>query len=353
MRVDKEPVLTIGVEEGDEPYQLHRVTDALRFPDGRIAISNSGTGEIRLFDATGRYLRSVGRRGAGPAEFSEYSNARTYPVGDSVLALDNGLFRLHLFGPDMRYVETRSFMLTSDAARPFMRGVFADGSWLAMAFEDGGRLNGPPGTILRSRYSLLHYDAKGRLLNSLIKLDSRPRFVHKFGQMIHYPYIPLTTDPLDAVSGNEVYVLRGPKAELEVYDPAGRLIRLVRWARPPTRTSDVWPQVKERDLASMSERDRASYADYYARELPIPEFAPAYAAIRLDATRRIWLQRYQFETDTVPQTWDVMGRDGVWLGSVQTPRSFALYRIGDDYLLGRRIDSLGVERVQVLRTHAQ
>jgi hypothetical protein len=81
--------------------------------------------------------------------------------------------------------------------------------------------------------------------------------------------------------------------------------------------------------------------------------APAYEVIHIDALRRIWLQRYQFETDTVPHTWDVIARDGAWLGSVQTPRSFTLYRIGEGCLLGRRIDSLGVERVQVLRTHAR
>jgi hypothetical protein len=352
LRVDREPVLTIGVESGDEPYQLNRVSDALRFPDGRIAISNSGTGEIRLFDAAGRYLRSVGRRGAGPGEFSEYSSVAMYPVGDSVLALDNGLFRLHLFGPDMQYVETRPFALTTGGGHPMMRGVFADESWLTMAYENGEAMGGSPGTVLRMRYALLHYDAKGQVMNDIVKLDSHLRFVHQFGQGIHFPAIPLSADPLDAVSGNDRYVLRGPKAEIEVYDRSGRLIRLVRWARPPTRTSDVWPQVKERDLASRSGQDRAAYADYYARDLPIPEFAPMYESMRIDATQRIWLQRYDVGSGATPLTWDVLARDGAWLGLVQTPRGFAPYRIGADYLLGRQIDSLGVERVQMLRTHA-
>ncbi len=352
LRVDQEPALTIGVEEGDEPYQLNRVSDALRFPDGRIAISNAGIGEIRLFDAAGRYLRSVGRRGAGPAEFSGYSSAAMYPMGDSVLALDNGSFRLHLFGPDMRYVETRPFALTSAGGHPMMRGVFADGSWLTMAYESGGAMGGQPGTVLRMPYALLHYDAKGQLLNEIVKLDSHLRYVHQFGQGIHFPAIPLSADPLDAVSGNEVYILRGPKAEIEVYDRNGRMIRLVRWARLPTRAADVWPQIKERDLATMSAGNRAAYADYYAQDLPIPEFAPMYGAIRVDAVQRIWLQRYDVESGMAPLTWDVLASDGTWLGAVQTPKGFLLYRVGEDYLLGRQVDSLGVERVQLLRMHA-
>jgi hypothetical protein len=102
----------------------------------------------------------------------------------------------------------------------------------------------------------------------------------------------------------------------------------------------------------MSGRDSAAYADFYALDLPIPKFAPMYTSMRVDAAQRIWLQRSDFGSGATPLTWDVLAGDGAWLGSVQTPRGFEVYRIGADYLLGRQIDSLGVERVQVLRTHA-
>jgi hypothetical protein len=41
--------------------------------------------------------------------------------------------------------------------------------------------------------------------------------------------------------------------------------------------------------------------------------------------------------------------DGTRLGSVAMPRRFTPYRIGDDFVPGRHVDTLGVERVQ-LRT---
>lgn len=68
--------LTIGEEEGAESLLLHRVRTALRLPDGRIVIANGGSHELRLVDASGMYLRSVGRMGGGPGEFSEFAAPR-------------------------------------------------------------------------------------------------------------------------------------------------------------------------------------------------------------------------------------------------------------------------------------
>ena len=80
-----EPDLVIGVLEGAAEYQLYRVGRPVRLSDGRIAVPNSGSHEVRLFDASGRFLRSVGRLGSGPGEFGEFSALRlcVLPDGDS------------------------------------------------------------------------------------------------------------------------------------------------------------------------------------------------------------------------------------------------------------------------------
>jgi hypothetical protein len=71
-----------------------------------------------------------------------------------------------------------------------------------------------------------------------------------------------------------------------------------------------------------------------------------YGAMVVDADHRVWLERFRMPGDTV-RTWDVIARDGAWLGTVTTPPRTTVHRIGRDYLLGRSLDSLGVERVQV------
>ena len=55
-RLSDEPLVDIGVLEGESVYQLHQVRGALRLSDGRIVVANAGTEELRYFDASGVYL---------------------------------------------------------------------------------------------------------------------------------------------------------------------------------------------------------------------------------------------------------------------------------------------------------
>ncbi len=66
------PSLAIGALGGDETQQLHRVQDALRLPDGRIAVLNSGSHEVRIYGADGTLDLAFGRQGDGPSEFTGF-----------------------------------------------------------------------------------------------------------------------------------------------------------------------------------------------------------------------------------------------------------------------------------------
>lgn len=68
-RMSDEPILEIGVLEGQPEYQLFQVRGAIRLSDGRIVVANAGSHELRIYDPRGRFLTSVGREGSGPGEF--------------------------------------------------------------------------------------------------------------------------------------------------------------------------------------------------------------------------------------------------------------------------------------------
>jgi hypothetical protein len=109
--IGSEPVVSIGTLEGDERYQLFRVVDALVLNDGRIAVANRGTSEIRTYDPEGRYLDSWGVAGEGPGEFTGLARIARWP-GDSLLAWDFQLRRATVFDPEGAV--GRSFSLASD-----------------------------------------------------------------------------------------------------------------------------------------------------------------------------------------------------------------------------------------------
>ncbi len=63
------PVVELGVLEGQPAHQFSQVVGATRLSDGRIAVADGGSKELRFFDTNGRHLVSVGGPGEGPGEF--------------------------------------------------------------------------------------------------------------------------------------------------------------------------------------------------------------------------------------------------------------------------------------------
>lgn len=58
--VAPEPALSIGTREGDAPYLLFRVRDAMRLPDGRFVVADQGSNEL------GQGIHNPGRRVRNP-----------------------------------------------------------------------------------------------------------------------------------------------------------------------------------------------------------------------------------------------------------------------------------------------
>jgi hypothetical protein len=85
--MSEQPVLEIGVAEGDPSYELFDAISSVRLLDGRIAVLNAGSADLRFFDAKGKFLFKVGGKGNGPGEYR--SPARVYYTHeDSLLVYD-------------------------------------------------------------------------------------------------------------------------------------------------------------------------------------------------------------------------------------------------------------------------
>jgi hypothetical protein len=312
--IDATPLVSIGVEEGEEAYQLDRVFDAVVAADGRIVVSNAGSGELRIFDSSGTYL--------------------------------------HVLAPDLTFRETRRFTLYPDTPRPFFKGLAADGDWIVQAFTGGGTLRGQPGQVLESSYQVLRYDSLGAMQDSIIALPSRPRIVNEFQNTVHFPYIPLAAEPLVAVDGDRLVIVAGNAPAMEIHSIEGELLAQQVWDRPRVRVGDIWDEYKRQSAVAMTgQRDSARYAEFHAKAIPLPEFAPLYVGVEVDPSGRIWLERFRMPLDST-RSWDVLDRDGKLLGTAESPRGVTVLRFAGDRMLGRHRDSLGVERVQLFRVRA-
>src|SRR5687767_4290998 len=95
--------LRIGKADGDARYVFGYVSTVLEAPDGTIWVADRQRAAVRRYSATGEHLGDVGRRGQGPGEFTYIAEMRLLP-GGRVAVLDPFNRRIHVFGPDGRFL---------------------------------------------------------------------------------------------------------------------------------------------------------------------------------------------------------------------------------------------------------
>lgn len=84
-------------------------------------------------------------------------------------------------------------------------------------------------------------------------------------------------------------------------------------------------------------------------QLPSPRTRPAYDEMIADPTGAVWLRRFRGTSESAdPETWEVLGADGRWLGSVEAPKGVAIADVGVDVVAGVWWDDLDVEHPVVL-----
>ena len=124
------PTLDLGVMDGDPAYQFYQIAGTVRFPDGRLAVANSGSRQVRFFGADGTYQGATIGQGSGPGEFEDIYFLRK-TRGDSILAYDWRNRRVSVM--DSRGTFARSFqftVLTTSGGFPVVAEPFADGDLL-------------------------------------------------------------------------------------------------------------------------------------------------------------------------------------------------------------------------------
>lgn len=128
-------VLVIGAEEADSTeYLFGSLTSVVPGPDGHIYVADRQTSNIRVFDPSGTYVRTLGRRGEGPGEF-ERIETMAFDASDYLLVWDASL----------RYRLTRLDPQTGEEIDTYaMAGRFDTGP---ASFQPGPSSDGQPTNI--------------------------------------------------------------------------------------------------------------------------------------------------------------------------------------------------------------
>ena len=96
--------LSIGNED-DENYLFYRAIDIQVDTDGNIYVLDYGNYRVQVFDKSGIYLRTIGKKGQGPGEFSAPTRLQLDEETGNIFVKDNGLRKIIIFENEGRYID--------------------------------------------------------------------------------------------------------------------------------------------------------------------------------------------------------------------------------------------------------
>jgi hypothetical protein len=351
-RIAADPSVEIGLVEGKPEYLFSNIEGAAFLADGRIAVADRGSSQLRFFTESGTFERFVGGPGDGPGELG-YIRGLGRCGADSLYVFEID-YQNVVFGPAGEYVrEARPYGQSTLDRRPYALRCARNGYYAAVGWED---LTGPP------RIGLYRADAKAWILAPAHSApteiiggipESGLVLVAELGTVLSSERLgtergsrphPFGRATRIAMTPTAIYMGSGEASEIRRFSLGGLLDRIVRWSGPDLSIRDADIEAyRAAQLANVSAADRPAL-ERSLRELPMPPALPAFERIETDAEGNLWVQQFQ-RPGQAEHEWTVFDPRGVWLGSIELPARLEVTDISGDAILGIARDDLGVERI--------
>lgn len=129
IQLDSQPAFDIGPAGGAHSEFVSSPLSVIRLGDGRIVAAGWATTELRIFDSTGHWMRTIGRAGSGPGEF-EALGFLFRDVADGWLAFEPGSMRVQRWDSKGALQSFGYLTPSGGISGGWISGVFADGSLL-------------------------------------------------------------------------------------------------------------------------------------------------------------------------------------------------------------------------------
>jgi hypothetical protein len=214
-----EEELNIGVEEGDEHYQLYRPQDIKVTDEGDIYVIDWRGDHLRVYGDDGQYLRTVAKKGRGPGEFETPAHFDFLSDGRLVI-LDGRNRQVSIL--DKNGVHQRGFKVEGYCASMCVDGQ--DQLYLEKTLPKEVDVIGVT-QVIEDKKKLLCLDLDGQMLHDYgdfrgVKMNFART---KTGSISGVPRFAHTTAWIVDAEG-KLYVGYNEQYQLNVYDPNGELV---------------------------------------------------------------------------------------------------------------------------------
>ena len=305
MTFELEEDLSIGNED-DENYLFYRAIDIQVDTDGNIYVLDYGNYRVQVFDKSGIYLRTIGKKGQGPGEFSAPTRLQLDEETGNIFVKDNGLRKIIIFENEGRYIDKdinlvellNDFYLDSDRC---IWGKFSLPGIDMYRFIKKLTLTGKVEKI----FAEIPYYMK-RLMLSKTKVGNT---VYAEGYFFTHGYeYDLFLSKVD--SHTFVYG-HSKKYELVAVDKSGKTLFIMRKDESPIKiTKNEKDRIKNQKIWNLRKQG------HYVPEISIkfPEYMPYFYSITTDDISRIYVRKNPVSRESnTNHEYDVFNKEGLYL----------------------------------------
>lgn len=342
-RISEEPVLIIGEDEEDENQFFSRVRGMGRLSDGSVVAADHTAAEVRIYDNTGKHLRSMGRHGEGPGEFlNPYILWVT--AGDTLWVGNFRPWSYNVFTAEGQFV--RRVTLEPLYLNPSGAGGVLDNGYTVNERTEWGTRQEEDFSFKDTMIVELH-DPSGALVSSLARIPNvNWGTVREETNFWLYPLFSSFAE-VDA-RGSTIVLAHGSKAEVRVLDDELNLRTIIRWLEPDREvtSTDVraWREDYMERRAQSSPDWRPSEDARLSRERPVADLFPVMSSVIVGRDGRIWINSYDRPREE--RGWLAFGSGGEFICHMdQLPGD--PWEFGADYVLLLHESEHGPESVRM------
>lgn len=308
---------------------LQNPVGAVRFHDGTVGVTDGMAQTVLIFDSRGTLVRSTGRAGEGPDEFSTPSWMGRCGPG-TARVWDFNLMRFSEVHPSQGIVDQRRLQDVADVPRPPARlACSREGRMLLLLRLGGERIEGREVSVLTAPLYLVEPTGDTHLVNA------RAPVIEWLNEERNYRPVSPTTH--FAITDSLLFLAHSDSATIHVQDLITGTTET--WLIQGGRRRPTERHVR-RDAETLTQFvwDRAARNEIIERYLGMewPDYLPRFSGMQVDATGRLWIVL------SVPGDERTLlhryGSDGRLDQVVLVPVGMEVYEVGEDYVLGSRID---------------
>ena len=372
------PSQAIGVLSGPEEFQFVDISAAALLSNGNLVVVDRGSRTVRLYDAEGAFLKTLGGPGEGPGEFTDPASV-SVSTEDSVLVWDDALRRATRFGPAGGLAEVKTvdlgmlikaldMELPGGALNPGAKGKggsppkttkslepvlypgdmepLAGGGFLVRLIDKAGE---SPSGFFRPRSGLLRVSEDLSVVDTIALFGDTEQVTvdAPWGQFPVAPPQPKETRITQG--GNPPKICIGDQEEPQIACVGSNgSWTLLRWdSQPASLTGDEIAAWREETVQLYDLKLSRDQVLEMLEQVPVPEVRPPYSQLLLDQLGYLWVERGPSTGGSAGFVdFLVFDPEGEWLGVVVLP-PLRVLEISDRYVLGVYQDELEVQYLHV------